>query len=228
MAAPHAIIFDLDDTLWPVGPTILRAEHAMRDFLAERYPRVLERHTLESMRDLRARMAAEHPSMRHDFTWLRTRALLEHAREAGYPDAMAQEAFEVFYRARNRVELYDDVLPALERLSGRHRLFAASNGNADLAAVGIAGWFEATLAARDAGCLKPDPRIFRLLLERAGLAPDQALHVGDDPLADVEGARRAGIEAVWVNRRGEPWPEGLEPPARTVRSLAELASALGA
>ena len=67
-----------------------------------------------------------------------------------------------------------------------------------------------------------------LFAERAGLAPDQALHVGDDPLADVEGARRAGIEAVWVNRREEPWPDGLEPPARTVRSLAELVTALGA
>ena len=166
--------------------------------------------------------------MRHDFTWLRTRALLEHAREAGYPDAMAHEAFEVFYRARNRVDLYDDVLPALERLSVRHRLFAVSNGNADLAAVGIAGWFEGTLAAREAGCLKPDPRIFRMLLERAGLAPYDALHVGDDPLADVEGARRAGLDAVWVNRRGDPWPEELEPPVRTVRSLADLVSALGA
>ena len=228
MAGPQAIVFDLDDTLWPVGPTILRAEHAMRDFLAERYPRVLELHTLESMRDLRARMAAEHPAMRHDFTWLRTRALLEHAREAGYPDEMARDAFEVFYRARNRVDLYDDVLPALERLSVRHRLFAVSNGNADLAAVGIAGWFEGTLAAREAGCLKPDPRIFRMLLERAGLAPYDALHVGDDPLADVEGARRAGLDAVWVNRRGDPWPEELEPPVRTVRSLADLVSALGA
>ena len=228
MAGPQAIVFDLDDTLWPVGPTILRAEHAMRDFLAERYPRVLELHTLESMRDLRARMAAEHPAMRHDFTWLRTRALLEHAREAGYPDEMAREAFDVFYRARNRVDLYDDVLPALERLSVRHRLFAVSNGNADLAAVGIAGWFEGTLAAREAGCLKPDPRIFRMLLERAGLAPYDALHVGDDPLADVEGARRAGLDAVWVNRRGDPWPEELEPPVRTVRSLADLVSALGA
>ena len=228
MAGPQAIVFDLDDTLWPVGPTILRAEHAMRDFLAERYPRVLELHTLESMRDLRARMAAEHPAMRHDFTWLRTRALLEHAREAGYPDEMAREAFEVFYRARNRVDLYDDVLPALERLSVRHRLFAVSNGNADLAAVGIASWFEGTLAAREAGCLKPDPRIFQLLLERAGLAPYDALHVGDDPLADVEGARRAGLDAVWVNRRGDPWPEELEPPVRTVRSLADLVSALGA
>ena len=228
MAGPQAIVFDLDDTLWPVGPTILRAEHAMRDFLAERYPRVLELHTLESMRDLRARMAAEHPAMRHDFTWLRTRALLEHAREAGYPDEMAQQAFEVFYRARNRVDLYDDVLPALERLSARHRLFAVSNGNADLAAVGIASWFEGSLAAREAGCLKPDPRIFRMLLERAGLAPYDALHVGDDPLADVEGARRAGLDAVWVNRRGDPWPDGLDPPVRTVRSLADLVSALGA
>ena len=228
MAGPQAIVFDLDDTLWPVGPTILRAEHAMRDFLAERYPRVLELHTLESMRDLRARMAAEHPAMRHDFTWLRTRALLEHAREAGYPDEMAREAFEVFYRARNRVDLYDDVLPALERLSARFRLFAVSNGNADLAAVGIASWFEGSLAAREAGCLKPDPRIFQLLLERAGLAPYDALHVGDDPLADVEGARRAGLDAVWVNRRGDPWPEELEPPVRTVRSLADLVSALGA
>ena len=228
MAGPRAIVFDLDDTLWPVGPTILRAEHAMRDFLAERYPRVLELHTLESMRDLRARMAAEHPAMRHDFTWLRTRALLEHAREAGYPDEMARDAFEVFYRARNRVDLYDDVLPALERLSARFRLFAVSNGNADLAAVGIASWFEGSLAAREAGCLKPDPRIFQLLLERAGLAPYDALHVGDDPLADVEGARRAGLDAVWVNRRGDPWPEELEPPVRTVRSLADLVSALGA
>ena len=67
-----------------------------------------------------------------------------------------------------------------------------------------------------------------MLLERAGLAPYDALHVGDDPLADVEGARRAGLDAVWVNRRGDPWPEGLAPPLRTVRSLVDLVSALGA
>jgi putative hydrolase of the HAD superfamily len=224
----RAVVFDLDDTLWEVGPVIVRAEHAMLEFLAGRYPRVLELHTLDSMRDLRARMAIEHPAMRHDFTWLRTQALLEHAREAGYPDDMAHEAFEVFYRTRNQVALYDDVLPALARLSARYRLFAVSNGNADLAAVGIADWFEGALAAREAGCLKPDPRIFRQLLDRAGLEPDDALHVGDDPVADVEGARRAGLGAVWVNRRGTPWPDGLEPPARTVRTLGELVSLLGA
>lgn len=223
----RAIIFDLDDTLWEVGPVIVRAEHAMVAFLAERYPRVLERHTLDSMRDVRARMALAHPSMRHDFTWLRLESLRHHAREAGYAEAMAQEAFEVFYRARNEVTLFDDVLPALERLHVRFRLFAISNGNADLAAIGLGRYFEGALAAREAGVLKPDPRIFALLLERAGLGTAQVVHVGDDAVADVEGARRAGVRPVWLNRRGVDWPNAASPPPLTVRSLAELAHLFG-
>jgi 2-haloalkanoic acid dehalogenase type II len=226
MRQVQAIIFDLDDTLWEVGPVIVRAEHAMLGFLQERYPRVLETHTLESMRDVRARMAMEFPAMRHDFTWLRMESLRHHARESGYPYAMAEEAFAVFYRARNEVVLYDDVLPALERLQARFRLFAVSNGNADLAIIGLARFFEQALAARDAGVLKPDPRIFGLLLERAGLASERALHVGDDAVADVEGARRAGITPVWLNRRGAAWPDALPPPPHTVHSLAELADLL--
>jgi putative hydrolase of the HAD superfamily len=219
----QAVIFDLDDTLWEVGPVIVRAEHAMLAFLADRYPRVLELHSLESMRDARARMALEHPAMRHDFTWLRLESLRSHAREAGYPEAMAHEAFAVFYRARNDVTLFDDVVPALERLHRRFRLFAISNGNADLAAIGLARFFEQALAARDAGMLKPDPRIFALLLQRAGLEPGRTLHVGDDVVADVEGARRAGVTPVWLNRAGEEWPAAAQPPPLTVRTLTELA-----
>jgi putative hydrolase of the HAD superfamily len=227
MQQVQAIIFDLDDTLWEVGPVIVRAEHAMLAFLEERYPRVLETHTLESMRDVRARMAREFADRRHDFTWLRMESLRHHARESGYPDAMAEEAFAVFYRARNEVVLYEDVLPALERLHVRFRLFAVSNGNADLATIGLARFFERTLAAREAGVLKPDPRIFGLLLERAGLAGDRTVHVGDDALADVEGARRAGITPVWLNRRGAAWPDAWPPPPHTVRSLVELVDLLG-
>ena len=222
----QAVIFDLDDTLWEVGPVILRAEHAMLEFLARRYPRVLELDTLDSMRAVRARMALEHPAMRHDFTWLRLESLRHHARVAGYPDTMAQEAFDVFYRARNEVTLYDDALPALEQLHGHFRLFAIRNGNADLGAIGIGRFFEHTLAAREAGVLKPDPRIFALLLERAGVSPQHALHVGDDVVADVEGARRAGLTPVWVDRAGEGWSAPTSPPL-TVRSLAELVVLLG-
>jgi putative hydrolase of the HAD superfamily len=183
---------------------------------------VLELHTLDSMRDVRARMALEHPAMRHDFTWLRLESLRHHAREAGYPDRLALEAFEVFYRTRNEVTLYDDVLPALEQLCVRFRLFAISNGNADLATIGLGRFFEHALAAREAGMLKPDPRIFALLLERTGLGTAEVVHVGDDAVADVEGARRAGLTPVWLNRRGMEWPAAGSPAPLTVRTLAEL------
>jgi len=222
MRGVQAIIFDLDDTLWEVGPVIVRAEHAMLVFLAGRYPRVLELHSLESMRDVRARIALEHPAMRHDFTWLRLESLLHHAREVGYPDSMAQEAFEVFYRTRNEVTLYEDVLPALDQLRARFRLFAISNGNADLATIGLGPYFEHSLAAREAGVLKPDPRIFALLLARTGLGTAEVVHVGDDVVADVEGARRAGLTPVWLNRRGQDWPSARSPAPLTVRTLAEL------
>ena len=201
-----ALIFDLDNTLWDVEPVILRAEQMLTGFLAQSYPRVVERHTLESMRELRARLVVEQPAMRHDFTWLRLELLRRLMREAGYPESLAQQAFEVFFRARNEVVLYDDVLPALTTLHSRLRLFALSNGNADLSAIGLAHFFERSLSARDAGVLKPDPRIFRRLLDEAGLDAARVAHVGDDPEADIEGARGAGVLPVWLNRTGAPWP----------------------
>ena len=226
MGGIRAIIFDLDNTLWDVWPVIVRAEHAMHDFLALTFPRVTERHDLRSMRDVRARMALDHPAMRHDFTWLRLEALRHHAREAEYPEAMAHQAFEAFYRARNEVTLYDDVRPALAGLARDYRLFALSNGNADLELCGIGQYFELGLAAREAGMLKPDPRIFEILLERVGLAAHEVVHVGDDAEADVEGARAAGVLPVWLNREAAAWPRESPPPELTIRGLDELAVAL--
>jgi putative hydrolase of the HAD superfamily len=222
----YALIFDLDNTLWDVGPVIVRAEQTLGEFLARSFPRVLERHTLDTLRELRARLMVEHPEMQHDFSWLRLECLRRVAREADYPESMAEQAFEVFFRARNEVVLYDDVLPALSALRGRCRLFAISNGNADLDTIGLKHFFERTLSARDAGCLKPDPRIFRRLLEEAALDPAKVAHVGDDPDADVEGARSVGVRPVWLNRSGAPWPAASAFPDLHIRSLAELAGLL--
>jgi FMN hydrolase / 5-amino-6-(5-phospho-D-ribitylamino)uracil phosphatase len=227
MRAIRAIVFDLDNTLWDVHPVIVRAEHALHEFLAVRYPRVVARHDLASMRDLRVRVAVEHPAMRHDFTWLRLEALRRHAREAGYDETMAQEAFEVFYRARNEVVLYEDVRPALERLvQARFRLFALTNGNADLRVIGLDRYFEDALTAREAGMLKPDPRIFGLLLDRVGLRADETAYVGDDPEADVEGARAAGLLPVWLNRDGLHWTRESDAPHVVIGGLHELPDVL--
>jgi len=128
----------------------------------------------------------------------------------------------VFLRERNRVEFYPDVQPALARLRERHRLFALSNGNADLDRCGIGHCFSGHVTARSAGAAKPDARIFAELTRIARVPAADILHVGDDPLADVVGATKAGMQAVWINREGREWPPqyGARPP--TVRTLTEL------
>jgi 2-haloalkanoic acid dehalogenase type II len=222
----RAICFDLDNTLWDVWPVIVRAEQKMYDFLAQRYPRVVASMTLEMMRAAREQTAAAHPQMRHDFTFLRKQTLREHAKEFGYAEAMVEEAFEAFIQARNEVDLYPDVLPALDRLATRYRLFTASNGNADLGKIGIAQFFERTVAARHVGALKPDPAIFHKVIEGTDLQAHEVVYVGDDPLLDVEGARGAGMQAIWIDRQGGEWPPQIAPAAHTVRSLTELVELL--
>jgi len=222
----RAICFDLDNTLWDVWPVIMRAEQKMYDFLSQRYPRVVANMTIEMMRKAREETAAAHPQMRHDFTFLRKQTLREHAREFGYAEAMVEEAFDAFIQARNEVELYADVLPALEQLGKRYRLFTASNGNADLGRIGIAHFFERTIAARHVGALKPDPAIFRKVIEGTDLQPHEVVYVGDDPQLDVAGARGAGMQAIWVDRQGGDWPPEIAPATYTVRTLAELAQLL--
>jgi putative hydrolase of the HAD superfamily len=88
-----------------------------------------------------------------------------------------------------------------------------------LARIGLGDYFERSLAARDAGMMKPDPRIFQILLESAGLVPEDVVHVGDDPDADVEGARAAGVRPIWLNREGAPWPLESPSPEITIATL---------
>lgn len=222
----RAVCFDLDNTLWDVWPVIRRAEKVMFDFLTERYPRSVAGMTIEAMRDARAKLSLDYPHMAHDFSFLRRQALREQAAASGYPEAMSDEAFQVFMEARNEVELYAEVRPALELLRQRYRLFTASNGNADLGRIGLAPLFEKSIAAREVGVLKPDPVVYLKVLEGTGLEPSEMLFVGDDPELDVEGARRVGMPTVWINRTEAVWPEGLEPATHSMTSLTQLTDLL--
>jgi putative hydrolase of the HAD superfamily len=223
---PLILSLDLDDTLWPVAPVIARAETELFDWLLSRHPDAVRGHSIESMRGLRADVAGRHPESRHDLTFLRRQALAEQFRAMGLPERLADEALEIFLSARNRVELYPEVRESLARLRARYRLFALSNGNADLERCGIAEYFEGHVTARSAGAAKPDARIFARLACAAGVDAARVLHVGDDPLADVDGARSAGMQTVWLNRAARIWPAHLAPPPCTVTTLAELAQGL--
>jgi HAD superfamily hydrolase (TIGR01509 family) len=222
MNDPLVLSFDLDDTLWAVEPVILAAEAAMLAWLREHHPLMMHGQDRESLRAMRVRIAAQFPERSHDMTFLRHRALSEMFAAAGHPEAHADEAFEVFYAARNRVKLYDEVESSLKRLSARYRLYAISNGNADLKRCGIAHWFEGHITAISAGAAKPDIRIFARLLAEARVEAWQVLHIGDDPHLDVIGATQAGMQAAWLNRAAKSWPAQLPPPPRTILSLEEI------
>jgi HAD superfamily hydrolase (TIGR01509 family) len=84
--------------------------------------------------------------------------------------------------------------------------------------VGLGARLDATITSAQAGVVKPDPSIFRVALATAGVPASAAIHVGDSPNEDVEGARAAGIEPILVVRGGGAAPAGM----RSVRSLDEL------
>ena len=226
ISAVRAISLDLDDTLWPVWPTIARAELALQGWLTTRAPGAAA-----LVADSRARAALRqqvrdaHPDLHHDLSHQRQALICLALHQCGEDTAHAPEAFEVFFAERNRVDFYDDALPALAQLAAGYPLLAVSNGNADLARVGVDHLFAGSVSARDAGVAKPDGRIFAAAASRLGLAPQQVLHVGDDPALDVLGALGAGMQAVWVNRDGKSWAHEAQPHA-TVTHLGELCAML--
>ena len=201
-AWPKAILFDLDDTLWPIEPVIRQAEQTLHQWLQTNAPRVTERFTIENLRQARLALLAQQPEFQLDLGALRRAGLIAAFEEAGEDAEKVEHAMVQFFAARNAVIPYDDVLPGLLRLKGRVLVGSISNGNADLQAIGLSHHFKVSVAAHQLGCAKPDAAIFHAACEQLGVAPEDAVYVGDDVLLDIKGAQGAGLRAVWLNRHG--------------------------
>jgi putative hydrolase of the HAD superfamily len=225
----RAVTLDLDDTLWPVLPALERADQDVDAWLREHHPAVAAAWPIPAMRELRARVAAERVDLAHDFTTQRHLTMRYAFAACGLDEAPVEALWEVYFSARNRVELYLDSLPALRRIAARWPVASLTNGNADLERVGIAAHFRHHVSAREVGVPKPQPQIFHAAVSQLGVAPHEVLHVGDDPVLDVAGARDAGLRTAWINRRGDPWPAELgEPPELDLPDMAALADWLEA
>ena len=206
----EAVVFDLDDTLWPIAPTIRRAETAMREWIGTQVPAVAARWDADTIKRVRSGLIAANPAMANDVMALRRGTILAAFDELGGTPAQAQQAFECFSAERQKVEFYPDALPALERLAQHFRLGVISNGFADVRAIGIDRWFEAVVSAHEVGVSKPAPAIYTACIERMALTPAAMLYVGDDPHNDVVAPRAIGLRAAWINRSGASWPETLD------------------
>jgi 2-haloalkanoic acid dehalogenase type II len=221
----RAITLDLDDTLWPVAPVIDRAERLLHEWLEREAPAMAQAFPRDRFMRFRRKVAAERPEIAHDFTALRGTALALALEMHGCDPKLSGPAMEVFLAARQEVELYPDALPGLARLAARFPLVALTNGNADVARVGLESYFVAAFSARSVGAPKPEPKIFHAACAHLGLEPSVVLHVGDDQELDVGGAHRAGLRAAWINRGGHA--RAGDEPAGEFADLDALCAWLG-
>lgn len=207
-----AISLDLDDTLWPVWPAIERAERVLHAWLVKEAPKTATLLVTPGiLRELREATAKERSDLAHDLSALRRESIRTALRRADEDPNLADPAFEAFFAERQRVELYDDALPALKWLSERYPLVAISNGNADIHLTGVGRWFRTAFNARAFGSGKPHAPIFRAAAASVGLLPRDVLHVGDDAALDVVGALNAGMQAAWLVRDERPWEHDARP-----------------
>lgn len=227
----EAISFDLDDTLWPFLPAVVHAEQTLHDWLLQHAPKtagILP--SPQALGDLRFRFEAERPDLAHNMRALRHGSIRMALEMSNEDPQLADGAYDAFFAARNRVQFYDDALPALRWLSERFPLVAVSNGNANLRMTGGHHFFRAALNPENFGCAKPEAAIFHAAAEAAGCAPERMLHVGDDADLDVVGAIAAGLKAAWVVRSDEPaasrWARGSQAPHLIVNDLRALCRAI--
>ena len=220
------ICFDLDDTLWPCHSVIRAAEAECYDWLDREAPRLTARYTPEQLREHRFATGRLHPEIAHDLTEVRLRSMAALLEEAGYRIGLAHQAIGVFRAARNRVTPYDEVVDALAQLRDRYTLVSVTNGNSQIECTPLSGSFDHSLTAAEVGAAKPHPAIFHTASRHSGVPLDAFLHVGDDPVRDVQAARELGLPTVWVNRDRLQWPHPLEPADLEVGDLAELVERL--
>lgn len=223
------IFFDLDHTLFDYDAAKERAVRAALAPVLGRYPQVtyemLRRQYDVAMRQAEAEGKMWGVSYRTPDRFRDTLRLSGIETEDLIP-TMAETYWRVFH---SQASVFPEAEEVLTRLKPSYRLGLITNGDSGpqrktLAVSGLAHLLDDDLiiVSGEVGAHKPAPAIYQAALERAKVAPSEALMVGDHPINDIDGAAKAGLGTVWLARNGEPYPEGLTPPDLTVRDLREL------
>lgn len=224
------ITFDLDDTLWAVDPVVRQANITLIEWLAENAPRFTDMFRLRDLNELRNQVVSAQPEISHSVSQIRLAVLEAGLTQSGYSEAEAkplvQAAFDVFLEARQQVEFFEHAMVMLETLSEHGYIIGAlSNGNADVTKVGLGDLFDFQFNADQVGSEKPAPEMFQQMLDRTGLHPHQVIHIGDNPIADIQGAQNMNLWTIWVNLKGEQWTQE-QPPTKEVHCLSQIPTAV--
>lgn len=129
---------------------------------------------------------------------------------------------------RHIAEKYDFAEPTLKKIKSKgYKIGLITNGSHELqykklGMLELTDLFDEIIVSGDTPYQKPDERIFLMMAEKMGVEPSEMMYVGDHPLNDVEGSRKAGCVSVWVKTTGT-WifPE-IEKPTLQIETVEEL------
>lgn len=221
----RAVFFDVDFTLIYPGPTFqaegYRSACAAMDVAVD--PARFDQATAASSFILDE---VEEQIYNHDLFIHYTASIIEHM--GGRGPNVVEVARHIYdqWAVNHHFEIYDDAAPVLEGLQSRGlKVGVISNSHRSLDAFrehfSLTGLIHVSVSSAEHGYMKPHRSIFDAALERAGVAASQAMMVGDSLKHDVEGALKAGMQAVLLRRSGEV-PADLPADLRVIRSLLEL------
>jgi putative hydrolase of the HAD superfamily len=217
----RAVIFDVGGTLLEDREYALWTDLARRVYL-DLDPDALAHAYLEVEREVDARpLDLPHAAVYAEY-W---RQILSRASGRELERKVGQEFVDILHEEERPARLYSDARRCLDGLVRQHRRLAiVSNSTSEpslrrtLDRVGIVDYFDPVLSSGTEGVMKPNAEIFRRAVRRLGVAPSEALYVGNLVHTDARGAAAAGLHSVWLNREGTGL--GMDPPEIT--SLLEV------
>jgi putative hydrolase of the HAD superfamily len=216
----RAVCFDIDDTVIDFTSTARSALFALigRDDMWTAWQRATDEYVARAVAG-----ELDYVTMRRE----RTKAFFADLGALLDDEAVAVLEDRRLAQMCSGWRLFDDAVPCLDWLRAAGLKVAAvtnasgSHQRGKLADLGLAGFFDAVVIAGELGVAKPDPVIFHTACLELGVAPYQAVHVGDRLDLDAIGARDAGLHGVWLHRDAEPddrAPAGVH----LIPSLADL------
>lgn len=195
-----AMTFDLDDTLYDNHPYIMRAEHALIDFLGQ-FADDPSRSDPAYWREHKRSTLQQQPNLHSDMGLLRREVLTSGLQAFGHSGQVLKnavdEAFDYFYFQRSNFQVSEEVTTILTTLAERWPLVAITNGNVNLEQIGIADYFQKSFHASLAFPMKPSSAMFDAARQLLKLPSESILHVGDNLEKDVLGAKKAGFMSAW-------------------------------
>lgn len=175
----NVITFDLDDTLWAIAPVIEKANQRMLEWMNDHTPKFSQVYDHHGINQLRDEVIADNPHLQHDLSQIRVTLIRLGLSRCGYDtaDALAQQAFDVYFAGRNDVELFAGAQTQLSLLKQKYQIGALTNGNADLTQVGIDHLFDFYFNSAQLGVSKPHPDFFARALTHTGFTAEAFIHI---------------------------------------------------